>query len=86
METSRTEHFLSLVMAYPWISRRENAAYHQVKIYCSICGILIKPDTGTAIFKERSKEWQYSKDALYCTAAVLKTGKHNIKRIPLSPK
>jgi hypothetical protein len=73
-------------MAYSWISRRENAAYHQVKIYCSICGILIKPDTGTAIFKELSKEWQYSKDALYCTATVLKTGKHNIKRIPLSPK
>jgi hypothetical protein len=60
-------------MADAWISHRETAAFHQVKIYCSACGILIKPDMATAYFKELSKEWQHSKSALYCTATELET-------------
>jgi hypothetical protein len=60
-------------MADAWVSRRETAAYHQVKIYCSICGVLIEPDMVDAIFTELSKECQHSKNALYCTTANLET-------------
>jgi hypothetical protein len=56
-------------MVDAWVSRRETAAYHQVKIYCSICGTLIEPDMVSAIFSELSKEWKHSKDVLHCTAA-----------------
>ena len=58
-------------MEDPWISRQETAAFFQVKIYCSICGSLIEPESIPHILNELSNELRHSDTALRCDSDVL---------------
>lgn len=55
----------------PWLFRSEIAAYHQVRVYCSLCGSLIEPEIKRCIFNELSNEIQHPETALHCDVSVL---------------